>query len=68
MALISGKTIITSISLFHLTMAYFMLFNPRTVDDQILVYILGRSMGLVRAQLPPSPHPTPQVSPAIFDE
>lgn len=54
MALIAGKTIITSISLFHLTMAYFMIFNPRTVDDQILVYILGRSMGLVRAVLLPS--------------
>lgn len=49
MALISARTIITSISLFHMTMAYFMIFNPRTVDDQILVYILGRSMGLVRA-------------------
>lgn len=47
MALITGKTIITSVSLFHLTMAYFMIFNPRTVDDQILVYILGQSMGLV---------------------
>ncbi|XWW94026.1 hypothetical protein V2A60_001968 [Cordyceps javanica] len=57
MALIAGKTIITSISLFHLTMAYFMLFNPRTVDDQILVYILGRSMGLPPARGLDSPSP-----------
>ncbi|OAA76830.1 Increased loss of mitochondrial DNA protein 1 [Akanthomyces lecanii RCEF 1005] len=57
MALISGKTIITSISLFHLTMAYFMLFNPRTVDDQILVYILGRSMGLPPARGLDAPSP-----------
>lgn len=48
MALITSKTIITSISLFHITIAYFLLTNPRTVEDQILVYILGEAMNLVR--------------------
>ncbi|KAK5991771.1 hypothetical protein PT974_07805 [Cladobotryum mycophilum] len=46
MALISSKTIITSISLFHLTIAYFFLTNPKTIDDQGLVFVLGESMGL----------------------
>ncbi|KAH7312631.1 increased loss of mitochondrial DNA protein 1 [Stachybotrys elegans] len=46
MALISARTIITSISLFHLTLAYFFVFNPSTVDDQALVWILGESMGM----------------------
>lgn len=46
MALISSKTIITSISLFHLTLAYFFLTSPRTIDDQALVWVLGESMGM----------------------
>lgn len=48
MALISAKTIITSVSLFHLTIAYFFLTSPSTVDNQALVFILGESMGMVR--------------------
>lgn len=51
MALISAKTIITSVSLFHLTIAYFFLTSPSTVDNQGLVYILGESMGVVRPQV-----------------
>lgn len=51
MALISSTTIITSVSLFHLTLAYFFLTSPGTIDDQALVWILGESMGMV---LPPS--------------
>lgn len=47
MALISAKTIITSVSLFHITIAYFFLTSPSTVDNQALVYILGESMGMV---------------------
>lgn len=49
MPLISSTTIITSISLFHITLAYFFLTNPRTIDDQALVWVLGESMGMVRA-------------------
>ena len=47
MALISSKTILTSISLFHITLGYFFLTNPLTISDQALVYILGEAMGLV---------------------
>ncbi|KAJ2900749.1 uncharacterized protein MKZ38_002240 [Zalerion maritima] len=57
MALISGKTILTSISLFHITLGFFFLTNPLTISDQALVYILGEAMGLphVRAFETPSP-------------
>ena len=48
MALISAKTIITSVSLFHITLGFFFLTNPGTVADQALVYILGEAMGMVR--------------------
>lgn len=47
MALISAKTIITSVSLFHLTLAYFFLTNPSSLDGQALVFMLGESMGMV---------------------
>ncbi|KAL7935501.1 increased loss of mitochondrial DNA protein 1 [Trichoderma chlorosporum] len=57
MALISSTTIITSISLFHLTLAYFFLFKPKTIDDQALVFVLGESMNMpeVRGFDVPSP-------------
>ena len=47
MALISAKTILTSICLFHITLGFFFLTNPGTVADQAVVYLLGESMGLV---------------------
>lgn len=47
MPLISAKTIITSVSLFHVTLAYFFLANPSSLDNQALVYMLGESMGIV---------------------
>ncbi|KAK0725041.1 increased loss of mitochondrial DNA protein 1 [Lasiosphaeris hirsuta] len=46
MALISARTIITSISLFHITLGFFFLTNPNTVADQSIVYLLGEAMGL----------------------
>jgi hypothetical protein len=46
MALISAKTILTSLCLFHLTLAFFFLTNPGTVADQAVVHLLGESMGL----------------------
>ncbi|EHK18163.1 uncharacterized protein TRIVIDRAFT_76553 [Trichoderma virens Gv29-8] len=57
MALISSTTIITSISLFHLTLAYFFLFRPKTIEDQALVFVLGESMDIpaVRGFDVPSP-------------
>ena len=47
MPLIAAKTIIVSISLFHITLAFFFLTSPRTVSDQVLVYVMGESMGMV---------------------
>ncbi|KAK3900598.1 increased loss of mitochondrial DNA protein 1 [Staphylotrichum tortipilum] len=46
MALISAKTILTSLCLFHITLGFFFLTNPGTVADQAVVYLLGESMGL----------------------
>jgi hypothetical protein len=47
MALISAATIITSLSLFHITLAFFFLTNPSAIADQTLVFIIGEAMGLV---------------------
>ncbi|KAJ4417672.1 hypothetical protein N0V82_006033 [Gnomoniopsis sp. IMI 355080] len=46
MALISAKTIITSLSLFHVMLGYFFLTNPGTLADQAIVYMLGEAMGM----------------------
>ncbi|KAK3291936.1 increased loss of mitochondrial DNA protein 1 [Chaetomium fimeti] len=46
MALISAKTILTSLCFFHITLAFFFLTNPGTVADQPIVQLLGESMGL----------------------
>jgi hypothetical protein len=48
MGLISAYTIIRTISLFHITAAYFFLTAPKTVVDQNVVFILGESVRLVR--------------------
>ncbi|KAL1843437.1 hypothetical protein VTJ49DRAFT_1547 [Mycothermus thermophilus] len=57
MALISAKTILTSLCLFHLTLGFFFLTRPASVAEQPLVYVLGESMGLPgsRAFEQPSP-------------
>lgn len=66
MALISVKTILTSLSLFHITLAFFFFTNPETIADQALVYMLGEAMGMVCA--PPTlsflPSPASSVSPS----
>lgn len=53
MALISSKTILTSISLFHVTLAFFFFTNPETLADQSLVFMLGEAMGMVRSLASP---------------
>lgn len=52
MGAISPYTIIRSISLFHLTAAWFFLANPRKIVDQNAVFMLGESMRLVSKVLP----------------
>jgi hypothetical protein len=46
MALISARTILTSVSLFHITLGFFFLTSPVTVADQALVYVMGEAMGM----------------------
>ncbi|KAI9158056.1 hypothetical protein HJFPF1_06043 [Paramyrothecium foliicola] len=50
MALISTTTIISSVSLFHIALAYYFIANPAVLYDQNLVYIVGESMGLPEAR------------------
>ncbi|CAI4216084.1 unnamed protein product [Parascedosporium putredinis] len=50
MALISARTIITSISLFHITLGFFFLTNPATIADQAIVYVMGEAMGMPYAR------------------
>ncbi|KAI9650148.1 hypothetical protein NHQ30_000161 [Ciborinia camelliae] len=53
MGIISGATIITSLSLFHITLAFFFITNPVTIAEQSLVFIMGESMGMVSDSLFP---------------
>ncbi|KAI6250181.1 hypothetical protein HI914_01755 [Erysiphe necator] len=46
MALISASTIISSLSLFHITLGFFFLTSPITIADQTLVFIIGEAMKL----------------------
>lgn len=48
MALISAKTIITFLCLFHVTIGFFFINSPRTIADQAVVWVLGEAMGMVR--------------------
>ncbi|RKF82670.1 putative protein ilm1 [Golovinomyces cichoracearum] len=47
MAFISAVTIITSLSMFHITIAFFLLTSPSTIADQTLVFIIGEAMKLI---------------------
>lgn len=47
MAIISSTSIIGALSLFHLSLSYFLLTSPSTIVNQSLVFILGASMQLV---------------------
>lgn len=46
MALVSAANMLRSISLFHLTIAYFLLVSPTVIVNQNLVFILGEAMNL----------------------
>ena len=52
MALISPTLLLRTLSIFHLTSAYYLLVTPLKLADQNLVFILGASMSLPEA--PPS--------------
>ncbi|KAG6057412.1 hypothetical protein E4U17_001353 [Claviceps sp. LM77 group G4] len=50
MAIITSKTLIISISLFHIALGVIFITNPQRIPDQILVQVLGQSMGIPHAR------------------
>ncbi len=58
MGLISARTIITSLSLFHITLGFFFLTNPGRLADQTLVYALGEAMGMPHSRGFDAPSPS----------
>ncbi|KAI1329229.1 increased loss of mitochondrial DNA protein 1 [Xylariaceae sp. FL0255] len=58
MALIAASTILTSLALFHLTLAYFFYTNPHSIAEQALVWVLGEAMGMPQTQFFSTPSPT----------
>ena len=46
MAIISASNIIRSLAIFHLIIAYFLLFSPQTIGTHTVVVILSASFGL----------------------
>ncbi|KAI1465593.1 increased loss of mitochondrial DNA protein 1 [Daldinia caldariorum] len=57
MALISVKTILTSLCLFHITLAYFFYTNPNAISEQALVFVLGEAMGMPQTTAFANPNP-----------
>ena len=51
MGVVSPYTLIRTVSIFHITAAWFFLATPRKLVDQNVVFMLGESMRLVR-QMP----------------
>ena len=47
MAIVSASTIIRSVSVSQLVIAYYLLTSPSTISEQNLVFILGAAMDLV---------------------
>jgi hypothetical protein len=48
MAIISAGTMIRSLALFHMTLAWVLVRSPQTIAKQSIVLVLGQSMQLVR--------------------
>lgn len=47
MGVVSGSNLIRFLSVFHITLAYYLLTSPSTIVDQGLVFILGAAMDIV---------------------
>ena len=62
MAILSATTILRSLSLLHLTTAYYLLTAPSKIADQNLVFILGAAMDLVTSHSPPF-----QIQPSSYE-
>ena len=52
MAVLSALVLIRLLSIFHLTLAFYLLTAPQLLADQNLVFILGESVHLVRPTPP----------------
>lgn len=57
MAIISSTLLLRTLSIFHLTTAYYLLTTPPKIADQNLVFILGAAMSIV--------YPLPSLPPSI---
>lgn len=49
MGIFSAFTLIRTVSLFHITAAYFLLTAPKILSDQNVVYMLGEAMRIVQS-------------------
>jgi len=58
MAILSSFSLIRGLSLFHLTLAYFLLFSPSVLVEQTFVLILGEAMHLPQITNFEQPSPT----------
>jgi len=47
MAVLSALTLIRAFSIFHITLAFYILTDPHVIADQNIVFLLGESMHLV---------------------
>ncbi len=56
MAILSAQTLLRTLTLFHLTLAYYLLTSPATIASQNLVYVLGAAMEIPE---PPTSLSTP---------
>lgn len=46
MAILSAQSLLRTLSLFHLTLSYYLLTSPSTLASQNLVYVLGAAMDI----------------------
>lgn len=46
MAIISAQSLLRTLSLFHLTLSYYLFTSPSTIASQNLVYVLGAAMDI----------------------
>jgi len=47
MAIVSAFTLIRSLALFHITLAFFFFRNPKIIAEQNIVFLMGEAMQLV---------------------
>ncbi|KAF2405370.1 hypothetical protein EJ06DRAFT_578560 [Trichodelitschia bisporula] len=66
MALISAFTLIRTLALFHITLAFYLLTAPRMLADQNLVFLLGESMRPPEATSFDRPTPATALAAAVF--